>query len=267
MKSDQYPSATCRAANKPAQKSCKGEKFVAVRFTKPTITALGFLKGVAAIAAQGSTFGKVWVKRELDPALRETLMVAIARMNDSKYCSWAHHEWALIEGVPEEHLAGIEQADASRFDARTKIALAFVHELVANRFDKVTAATTRKMNTHFSSEEIEEITLVAKVMDFANRSSNTFDALISRLAGKPAARGRVLDEVVMSTAFLWVLPPLLTYFSRASESPVVDVVGRMVDYARKMEAEFQNSVAVKAKPKARRPAPSRRKAIAVATAS
>jgi hypothetical protein len=167
----------------------------------------------------------------------------------------------LIEGASEQQLANVEQGNTSRFDARTQVALAFVQELVAKRFGKVSAATQRAMDAHFSSEEIEEIALVARVMDFANRSSNTFDALISRLGGKPAAGANPADEVVMSAAFLAAVPPLLTYFSRASESPVVDVVGRLVDYTRKMEAEYQTAAGKEAKPKVRRAAaPARRKA-------
>lgn len=264
MKSEQKPAATRRTTKQPAQASRKASKSVAARFTKPTITPLGFLKDVVSIASERSTFSKVWVKRELDPRFRETLMVAVARANDSKYCSWAHHEWALIEGVSEQQLTDVEQHNTARLDERTRVAVAFVQELVAQRFGKVSAATSRKMDTHFSAEEIEEIRLVAKVMDFANRSSNTFDAFVSRLAGKPSARGSLLDEVVMSSAFLAAVPPLVTYFSRASESPAVDVVGRLVDYTRKMEAEYQHKASGAAKPKARRPATPRKKAPAAA---
>ncbi len=259
-KTKQKPSAPGRAAKKQGNARAKVRKSATQGFTKPTITPAGFLQDVAAIAADRSTFSKVWVKRELDPGFRETLMVAIARMNDSKYCAWAHHEWALIEGVSEQQLAYVEQGNTSRFDARTQVALAFVQELVARRFGEVSTATNRAMHAHFSSEEIEEITLVTRVMDFTNRSSNTFDALVSRLGGKPAAGAKPLDEVVMSAAFVAAVPPLLTYFSRASDTPVVDVMGRLVDYTRKMEAEYQRAAVKGAKPKARRSGPPRRKA-------
>ena len=261
-KTKQKPSPPGRAAKAQGKTRAKASKSAAKGFTKPTITPAGFLQDVAAIAAERSTFSKVWVKRELDPAFRETLMVAIARMNDSKYCSWAHHEWALIEGVSEQQLANVEQGNTSRFDTRTQVALAFVQELVARRFGKVSAATQRAMDAHFSSEEVEEIALVARVMDFANRSSNTFDAFISRLGGKPAVGAKPLDEVVMSAAFIAAVPPLLRYFSRASDTPVVDVMGRLVNYTRKMEAEYQRAAVKEAKPKVRRSAPPRSKASA-----
>jgi AhpD family alkylhydroperoxidase len=250
------------AMNAVQKPLAKARQSAAKRFTKPTITPLGFLRDVAAIAAERSVFSKVWVKRELDPAFRETLMVAIARMNDSKYCSWAHHEWALIEGVSEQQLSDVEKQLTTRFDARTKAALRYVQELVAHRFGKVSAEVSSEMSRHFSNEEIEEVKLVAKVMDFANRSSNTFDAFVSRLAGKPSANGRLMDELIMSAAFVCAVPPLVTYFARASETPAVDVVGRLVDYTRKMEADYQQAAVAPAKPKARKPATPRKKAAA-----
>lgn len=224
-------------------------------FHKRTITPLGFIGDVVSIATEGSTFNKVWVKRELDPRFRETLMLAVARMNDSKYCSWAHREWAAIEGVSEEDIAHIEKLAPSYFDARTRLALSFVRELVAARFGPVSSILMRKMRATFSAEEIEEITLVAKVMDFANRSSNTFDALTARLSGKPSRSGRVLDEVIMSAAFLCALPPLLTYFARASNSSISEAVGRMLDYTKQMDAEYMAAEQAQQAPAPRRRRP------------
>lgn len=233
------------AGSAPKKTATTATKKASVRqikhFHKSTITPLGFVGDVISIVTEGSTFNKVWVKRELDPRFRETLMLAVARMNDSKYCSWAHHEWAAIEGVSEEELANIERLELSHFDARTQLALSFVRELVALRFAPASESLMQKMRAAFSAEEIEEITLVAKVMDFANRSSNTFDALVSRINGKPSRTGRLLDEAVMSAAFFCALPPLMTFFSRASNSPVTEVLGRMRDYTKKMDVEYMTT--------------------------
>lgn len=207
-------------------------------FQKRTITPMGFVGDIVSIATEGSTFNKVWVKRELDPRFRETLMLAIARMNDSKYCSWAHHEWAAIEGVSDQELAQIENLDPSHFDKRTWLALSFVRELVAARFGPLPKALMQKMTAAYSPEEIEEITLVAKVMDFANRTSNTFDALTSRMGGRPSTAGRLLDEAVMSAAFVCAVPPILTYFARATNRSVPEMFGRMRNYTKKMDVEY-----------------------------
>lgn len=258
--------ATGIALSKSIPAAGKKSANPAAHFHKRTITPVGFIGDVVSIATEGSTFNKVWVKRELDPRFRETLMLAVARMNDSKYCSWAHREWAAIEGVSEEDIAHIEKLAPSYFDARTRLALSFVRELVAARFGPVPSILMRKMRASYSAEEIEEITLVAKVMDFANRSSNTLDALTSRLSGKPSRSGRVLDEAIMSGAILCVMPALWVYFSRASNSSIPEVVGRMLDYTKKMDAEYMAAEQAQQlpAPRRRRPAaprkPSARKA-------
>ena len=207
-------------------------------FRKRTITPLEFVSEVAAIAAEASTFNRVWVKRELDPRFRETLMLAVARLNDSKYCSWAHHEWASIEGVSEKELAHIEQMNPAQFDRKTWLALSFVCQLVTTRFGPVPKKLMQQIRSNYTTEEIEQITLVAKVMDAANRSSNTFDALLSRLNGKPSRNSAIVDEAIMSAAFLAVLPPLLAYFSYASKRSIDSLLRRMVAYTRRMEAEY-----------------------------
>jgi alkylhydroperoxidase family enzyme len=208
-------------------------------FRKRTITPLGFLGSVASIATEGTNFYKVWVKRELDPGFRETLMLAVARFNDSRYCSWAHHEWAIIEGVSEGDLAHVERMDRAHLDRKTWLAISFVRELVAADFGPVSKELLKRMRTRYTAREIEEITLVAKVMDALNRGSNTFDAFLSRLSGKPTQNGQIIDEAIMSAVICCALPPLLTFFSRSSKLTIDDLARRMVDYTMKMDAEFQ----------------------------
>lgn len=210
-------------------------------FRKRTITPLEFVSEMASIAAEASTFHKVWIKRELDPRFRETLMLAVARFNESKYCSWAHHEWANIEGVNEKELTHVEHMDPAQFDRKTWLAISFACELITARFGPVSKKLMRKMRAHYTAEEIEEITLVAKVMDALNRSSNTFDALVSRLGGKPSRDDRIVDEVIMSAVFCCAVPLLLAFFSRSSNRSIGELVRRMSDYTEKMDAECMDA--------------------------
>ena len=237
-----------RAATKPAD-----------AFRKRTITPLQLAAEVAAIAAEASTFSRVWVRRELDPRFRETLMLAVARLNDSKYCSWAHHEWAAIEGVSAKELGHIEQMDAAHFDRKTQVALDFVCQRVTARFGPVPKRLMQQMRSHCTADEIDQITLVARVMDAANRSSNTFDALVSRLDGKPSQSSGIVDEAIMSAAFCAVLPPLLAYFSYASKLSIESLLRRMVAYTRKMDAEHTGAEGGRKRPAQGGKQPARRR--------
>ena len=106
-------------------------------FRKRTITAREFTRALASIAADVPTLYRVWIKHELDPGFREELMLAVSRVNDCKYCSWAHYEWANLEGIPEEDLAQVEQMDPDHFDRKKWLAISYVRELVAVRFGPV----------------------------------------------------------------------------------------------------------------------------------
>ena len=206
-------------------------------FRKRTITPLQFVGAVTSIATEAPSLRKIWVDREMDPGLREKLMVAVARYNEAKYCSWAHHEWAVIEGVSAKELAHIEQMDCTHVDPKTSLAITFVRELIATNFGRVSKARMQRMRARYSEEEIRQITLVAKVMDALNLSSNTFDAFLSRISGKPSRTGRIIDEAIMAAIVCCAFPPFFAFFSRGSNSSIGAVVRRMIEYTTKMDAQ------------------------------
>ncbi len=113
---------------------------------------------VASIATEALTFHKVWIKRAAGArGFRETLMLAVARFNDAKYRSWAHHEWALIEGVRGEELAHVERMDPAHLDRKRWVAIRFVRELVAANFGPVSKKRMQEMRALHTGEEIKEI--------------------------------------------------------------------------------------------------------------
>jgi AhpD family alkylhydroperoxidase len=205
-------------------------------FRKRTITAREFASALGSIASNTPTMYKVWVKHDLDPGFREELMLAVAKLNGCKYCSWAHHEWASIDGVPEEELAQIEEMDPVSFDRKKWLAISYVRELVSARFAPVSPDLERKMHQHYSEEEIAEIVLVAKVMDAANLGANTFDAMRWRLRGTPVKGSRLFDEIMLSAAFFCIVPPIVLLLARSSKRSIRELAASLVDYTKHAEA-------------------------------
>jgi AhpD family alkylhydroperoxidase len=205
-------------------------------FRKRTITAREFAEALASIAANTPTMYKIWVKHDLDPGFREQLMLAVAQLNGCKYCSWAHHEWASIDGVPEAELAQIEQMDPASFDRRKWLAISYVRELVSARFAPVSADLEKKMHQQYSEREIAEIVLVAKVMDAANLGANTFDAMRWRLRGTPVNGSRLFDEIMLSAAFFCIVPPVVLFLARSSKRSIRELAASLLDYTRQAEA-------------------------------
>jgi AhpD family alkylhydroperoxidase len=205
-------------------------------YKKRTMTAKELVLGAASLVPDAGTVYRVWVKHEIDAGFREELMLAVSKLNDCRYCSWGHHEWAHIVGIPEEELAHIEQMDPSNFDRKKWLAISFVRELVTARFGRVSKVLMSEMKANYSAREIKEIILVAKVMDIGNRGANTWDAMLSRLQGKPAAESRVVDEAVLSAVFLTAAPLVLLYLSRASKRPLAELARSLIDYTKHVEA-------------------------------
>ena len=113
--------------------------------------------------------------------------------------SW-DHEWAHMAGIPEEELAHIEQMDPEGFERHKWIAISYVRAYVSGKFGNVPKELRREMRNNYTAHEIKEIELVARIMDIGNRGANTWDAMLSRLKGNPAADSHILDEAVLSGA-------------------------------------------------------------------
>ena len=115
------------------------------------------------------------------------------------------------------------------------MAISYVRALVKENFERVQPELRRAMQHKYSPEEIRQIELIAKVMDVGNRGSNTFDAMLSRLQGVPAADSRIIDEVILSGVFLTIAPVVVFYLSRASKRPFREMARSLVDYTKSYE--------------------------------
>ena len=162
-------------------------------------------------------------------------MLAVSRLNDCRYCTWGHQEWAQMKGVSDQELARIEQLDPSGFDRRKWLAITYVRALVEANFTRVQPELRRAMQHKYSAREIRDIELIARVMDIGNRGSNTFDAMLSRLRGVPAADSRIVDEMILSGMFLATAPAVVFFLSRASKRPFMEMARSLLDYTRHRE--------------------------------
>jgi AhpD family alkylhydroperoxidase len=204
-------------------------------FRKRTITAGQFAGSAVSLVPELGMIYRVWLRKEIDPAFREELMLAVSRLNDCRYCSWAHQEWAHLSGSSDEELAQVEQLDPKGFNRKKWLAITYVRALVKRDFRGVQPELRRAMQHKYSPREIRAIELIARVMDIGNRSSNTWDAMLSRLRGVPAADSRIVDEIILSGLFLTAAPVVVVYLARASNRPILEMARSMVDYTMKYE--------------------------------
>jgi AhpD family alkylhydroperoxidase len=206
----------------------RGRRKPVIRSRKPHSTA--------ALLRRSADLKAIWLGRRLDPAFREELMVSVAAANSCRHCSYAHREWALIEGLPEDELAALEGRQAESFDARTWAAVAWVHAAAASDFTGVPAAIEANFRDRFGPQEQADIELIARTMTWMNQVSNTVDAAWGRLHGDPVAGSGVLSELEALVLYGLAVPPLIVWMGVKERRRPLDVVRGMPKFFREFDA-------------------------------
>ena len=204
---------------------------------KRTIGSFSFFGEILSFACQVPTMYRIWQKHEIEAGFREELMLAVSTLNDCKYCAWGHHEWAHAAGISEEELDHIEHGDPEGIDRAKWVAITYVVSFISLDKSNVPSELTQEMRANYSAREIKEIELIAKIMDVSNRAANTWDALQSRLKGKPAHDSHVMDEFVLSGVF-WILAPVsMLIISQQSDRSFMELMRDLLDYVKHAEEE------------------------------
>jgi hypothetical protein len=138
----------------------------------------------------------------------------VAFQNQAPYCNWIHRTWASQAGVPDDELAKVEKLHLDELDPKVSTAVTYVRALVSTDWQDAPRELRQQMQEIFTWREIEDIELIARAMDLSNRAGNTWDAMLSRLQGKPVEDSDLLSEIVFSSVFLAVLPDRLSKVSR-----------------------------------------------------
>jgi AhpD family alkylhydroperoxidase len=190
--------------------------------TKTRIGATYTLRGLAAAIGRfvplAPRAGLVWGLRRMEPALREQVMLTVARTNGCRYCRYIHQEWAIRSGVSDDEIAQLEGADPATFDRARWSALVYARVLVENDFADAPADVLEDVANYYSAGERRNIEAVAQVMTIVNRCANTMDALLSRLRGTPASES-LPSELVVTASLLATGPiivPVLSLILRKS---------------------------------------------------
>jgi AhpD family alkylhydroperoxidase len=193
-------------------------------------------RATGALLRRSPDLQAIWLKHRLDPAFREELMVSVAAANSCRHCSYAHREWALIEGLPEDELAALEGRQAESFDARKWAAIAWVHAAAASDFTDVPEAIEANFRSQFSPQEQADIELVARTMTWMNQISNTADAAWGRLHGDPVAGSGVLSEIEALVLYGLAVPPLIVWMGVKEGRRSMAVVRDMGKFFREFDA-------------------------------
>jgi len=203
---------------------------------KRTISTSGFLGQVARKMSESASIKAIYDGR-LDEGFREQLMVAVAYQNQAPYCNWVHRTWAALAGVPDEELENIEQLNLDDLDPKVATAVTYVRALVSSDWQDAPRDLRQQMQEYFTWREIEDIELIARAMDFGNRGANTWEAMHSRLKGRPIEDTDLLSEIFFSYLIPPMLPNRLRKVSRLTGVNVLEAAQGLVSHVQQFNRQ------------------------------
>ncbi len=137
---------------------------------------------LAGIARRAGPLASVYLRGDLDPELRERVMVAVSRVNACRGCTHVHERWAIRAGVASEELEAIGLGELAALDDRTRAAILYATALAEARFrGPVPAEVAAAAAAQLTKRELAAVDAVARAMALANLSVSTTETLIERL--------------------------------------------------------------------------------------
>lgn len=127
-------------------------------------------------------------------AFSEKIMLAVTRVNGCRYCAYGHTRAALAAGVAESELHQLMAGDLGGFPEQETIALAFAQHY-AESACRPDPAAWQRVETYYGAEPAQDIQTYLRMITFGNLFGNTFDALLSRLGGRPAKGSSLWSEL------------------------------------------------------------------------
>ena len=230
------------AANRATAGAAESAPVTAYDRHKPIIEWREFARSTAALARRAPDLRAIWFDGRLDPVFREEIMLAVAGANSCRRCSFAHREWALAEGLPEAELAELEGLQAESFDAQKWAAIAWAQAAARSDFAGVPDVIDANFRQRFSAQEQADIELVARTMTWMNRDSNTVDAALSRLKGRPVPESGVPAELTAMLIYGIFTPAVLVLLSIKQRRRPISLIRSVMPFFRTFEARGPETI-------------------------
>jgi AhpD family alkylhydroperoxidase len=144
-------------------------------------------------------------------ALREEVMLGCTSVNACRYCDWVHTRLALKHVVDVTALNQfLGSHDDSLLPHSDAVAVLFSQHVAESRTN-ASAHSKNRLKQNFSFWQRTEILAYLYAIYFANVSGNTFDALLSRLGGRPLEGSSWLTALAVSLIGFPILVPIMLY--------------------------------------------------------
>jgi AhpD family alkylhydroperoxidase len=132
----------------------------------------------------------------VDRAFAERIMLAVTEVNGCRYCSYAHTRVALQAGVTEDELQSLKVGDFDSLPDEQRVALLFAQHY-AEQGGNPDPETRQRLVATYGEKTARDILAYIRMITIGNLLGNTFDAILSRFAGRPAEDSSLLSEVAV----------------------------------------------------------------------
>ena len=132
----------------------------------------------------------------VDRAFAERIMLAVTEVNGCRYCSYGHTRAALQAGVSEQEIQSLKIGDFEALPDEQRVALLFAQHYAEQGGNPDPEARERLVAT-YGEDTARDILAYIRMITLGNLLGNTFDAILSRFAGRPAEDSSLLSEVAV----------------------------------------------------------------------
>ncbi|MHB9028092.1 MAG: carboxymuconolactone decarboxylase family protein [Candidatus Latescibacterota bacterium] len=119
------------------------------------------------------------LRRELSPAFRERLLLAVTSVNECRYCAWFHSRAALRSGVEAGEITALLGGEFGRAPETEHPALRYAIHW-AERDAQPDPEVRGELFQIYGSARAEAIEISLRMIRMGNLMGNTWDAILSR---------------------------------------------------------------------------------------
>lgn len=174
-------------------------------FRKRIYTLPAFRADVQRVFDHPDGLRRAFRSGRVSRAFAEKLMLVVTAVNGCRYCRYGHSLAALSAGVSQAELQKILSLDLGDFPAEEASALAFAQHF-AEANGQPDPAAWQRLAADYGPEAAGDILVFLRMITLGNLIGNTFDALLARIAGRPAPGSSLGNELSVLLGVFW-LPP------------------------------------------------------------
>ena len=105
---------------------------------------------------------------ELDPKLKERIILRVSMLNRSAYCSHAHEQISAKMGFTHDEITELCSPETAHISDAEKAALAYCEALTVSPGD-ISDETYHRLTRYFTDSQIVEVTAIAALYNMINR--------------------------------------------------------------------------------------------------